>query len=163
MFIQKTISIYAALAIIALVFVSGCESKRTVEENTRLKQQIVDLEQEVQALKEDGKSFEADAGRLANENSALVAVIEVGKVITRVAEDSPEKTIVATRSGVRVVQRSTMDDRILKKFELEHGKSKKGGYHQAFHTAVAGHGDVRMQDEFLKFCKSMKKKEADCP
>jgi len=87
----------------------------------------------------------------------------VGKVITQVAQESPEKTIVATRSGVRVVQRSTVDDRIQNKFALEHGKSLEGGYHLAFNKAVASQGDERMREEFGKYCKTMKKKEADCP
>ncbi|MCK4911716.1 MAG: hypothetical protein KAR83_08730 [Thermodesulfovibrionales bacterium] len=163
MLIQRTIRIYVAVAIAALVLVSGCESKKTVEENMRLKQQITDLMQEVQDIKEDRDALEADADRLANENSALIAVIEVGKVITQVAEESPEKTIVATRTGVRVVQKSSVDDRIQKKLALEHGKSIEGGYHRVFHKVAAELGGVRMQEEFMKFCKSMKKKEADCP
>ncbi len=153
----------ACAALMAVALLSGCESKDSYEEKLALTQEAQALRQEVQDLTKAKRDIEESGSRLGKENASLVAVIEIEKVIAQVAGDSPEKTIVATRSGIRVVQKIKADDRIQKKLALEHQRALKGGYHLEFHQAIGEHGSGRLKDEFVKFCKTMKKKEANCP
>ncbi len=154
---------FACAALGAIVLLSGCESKDSYEEKRALIQEVQTLMQEVQSVKEDRDALETDGDRLANENSALVAVIEIEKVITQVAGESPGKTIVATKSSIRVVQKIRPDDRVQKKLALEHQSALDSEYHLNFHQAIGDHGSRRLNDEFGKYCKTIKKKEADCP
>ena len=153
----------ACAALMVVAFVAGCESKDSYEEKLALVQETQALRQEVQALTKDRVGLDERAAQLENDNASLVAVIEIEKVITVVVGESPKKTIIATKTGVRVVQKSTVDKRIQKILKLEHGKAIEGDYHMAFHEAAKGYGSERMLMEFGKFCKTLKKKEDRCP
>lgn len=154
---------FTSLALMALVLLSGCETKDSYEEKLALTQEAQALRQEMESITKARGDLEDEVTRLGSENASLVAVIEIEKVITLVAADSPAKTIVATKSGIRVVQSSKKDDRIQKKLALEHQGALEGGYHPEFHQAIREHGSGRMMEEFGKFCKAMKTKEANCP
>ena len=153
----------ACAALMAVALLSGCESKDSYEEKLALTQEAQALRQEVQDLTKDMGDLEESVSRLGKENASLVAVIEIEKVIAVVAGESPEKTIVATKSGIRVVQKSKPDDRIQKKLAHQHQGALEGGYHLEFHQAIGEHGSGHLKDEFGKFCKGMKTKEASCP
>ena len=153
----------ACAVLMAFALLSGCESKDSYEEKLALTQEAQALRQEVQDLTKDRGDLEESVSRLGKEKASLVAVIEIEKIIAVVAGESPEKTIVATKSGIRVVQKIKADDRIQKKLAHEHQGALEGGYHLEFHQAIGEHGSGHLKDEFGKFCKGMKTKEASCP